>query len=150
MVVELAEYERSAEQAQMSVQQLREALFGPAPALFGHLAVDGDDTPVGFALWFLNFSTWSGVHGIYLEDLYVRPGARGAGHGVRLLQTLAALCVQRGYGRLEWWVLNWNQPALDFYRAAGAVGMDEWTVHRLTGPALAEFSARGMPPAPRG
>lgn len=147
MVAELADYERSADQARMTVEQLRSALFGPSPALFGHVAVDPDGAPVGFALWFLNFSTWEGTHGIYLEDLYVRPGARGGGYGKQLLQTLAAVCVERGYARLEWWVLDWNQPAIDFYRAAGAVAMDEWTVFRLTGPALREFMGRGTPNA---
>lgn len=90
----------------------------------------------GFALWFLNFSTWTGTHGIYLEDLFVRPELRGQGHGRALLQTLARLCVERGYQRLEWWVLDWNEPALRFYRSTGACPMDEWTVHRLTGDAL--------------
>lgn len=149
MVAELADYERSAEQAQMTAEQLHQALFGPTPALFAHVAVEAEQ-PVGFALWFLNFSTWTGTHGIYLEDLYVRPTARGGGHGKALLRTLAELCVERGYARLEWWVLDWNRPAIEFYRAAGAVAMDEWTVHRLTGPALAAFSARGTPRAPRG
>ncbi len=141
MVAELAAYERASEQAQMTQGQLSAALFGPAPALFGHVAVDEAGAPVGFALWFLNFSTWRGVHGIYLEDLYVRPSHRGAGLGKALLQTLAGLCVQRGYARLEWWVLDWNSPAVDFYRAAGAEPMDGWTVFRLSGPALARFGA---------
>jgi len=147
MVAELADYERSADQARMTVEQLHNALFGPSPALFGHVAVDPAGESVGFALWFLNFSTWEGTHGIYLEDLYVRPSARGGGYGKQLLQTLAAVCVERGYARLEWWVLDWNQPAIDFYRAAGAVAMDEWTVFRLTGPALREFMGPGTPRA---
>lgn len=147
MVAELADYERSSDQARMTAVQLHAALFGPAPALFGHVAVDAAGQPVGFALWFLNFSTWAGTHGIYLEDLYVRPAARGGGYGKELLRALAALCVERGYARLEWWVLDWNQPAMDFYRAAGAVAMDEWTVFRLTGPALARFSGPGTPRA---
>ncbi|MBA3251903.1 MAG: GNAT family N-acetyltransferase [Geodermatophilaceae bacterium] len=147
MVAELADYERSSDQARMTAVQLHAALFGPTPALFGHVAVDAAGQPVGFALWFLNFSTWAGTHGIYLEDLYVRPAARGGGYGKELLRALAALCVERGYARLEWWVLDWNQPAMDFYRAAGAVAMDEWTVFRLTGPALARFSGPGTPRA---
>lgn len=138
MVVELAVYERAPEQAVMTHEQLHEALFGPDPALFGHVAVDAG-RPVGFALWFLNFSTWTGTHGIYLEDLYVRPAARGGGHGRALLQALARVCVDRGYSRLQWWVLDWNTPAIDFYRAAGAQPMDEWTVWRLDGAALEAF-----------
>lgn len=138
MVVELATYERAPEQAVMTAEQLQAALFGPAPALFAHVAVH-DGRTVGFALWFLNFSTWTGTHGIYLEDLYVRPVARGTGLGKALLQTLADLCIQRGYSRLEWSVLDWNSPAHDFYRAAGAQPMSEWTVWRLTGDELAVF-----------
>jgi GNAT superfamily N-acetyltransferase len=96
---------------------------------------------VGMALWFLNFSTWRGTHGIYLEDLYVQPGHRGTGLGKELLRTLAALCVERGYSRLEWAVLDWNTPSIEFYKAAGAVPMDEWTVFRMTDEALSEFAA---------
>jgi GNAT superfamily N-acetyltransferase len=91
---------------------------------------------VGFALWFLNFSTWLGRPGIYLEDLFVKPTARGAGLGKALLTTLVGIARERGYGRVEWSVLNWNQPALDFYRSQGAQPMDDWTVWRLTGDAL--------------
>lgn len=87
-------------------------------------------------MWFLSFSTWRGVHGIYLEDLYVRPGVRGGGHGKALLRELARTCVERGYERLEWSVLDWNLSAIDFYRSVGAVSMDEWTVNRLTDDAL--------------
>jgi GNAT superfamily N-acetyltransferase len=116
-------------------------LFGEAPALFGHVAVTADGEVAGLALWFLNFSTWRGTHGIYLEDLYVSPGARGTGLGRELLRTLAQECVDRGFARLEWTVLDWNRPAIDFYRAAGAVPMDEWTVHRLTDEALTRFAA---------
>jgi GNAT superfamily N-acetyltransferase len=104
------------------------------------MAVDDvTGAPVGFALWFLNFSTWRGVHGIYLEDLYVRPSARGHGYGKALLSELARLCVERGYERLQWWVLNWNTPAIDFYTSVGAEPMDEWTVYRLSGDALAKL-----------
>jgi GNAT superfamily N-acetyltransferase len=135
MVHELAEYERAPEKCHLTGPQLHTALFGPQPALFGHVAVDPDDVPVGFALWFLNFSTWEGVHGIYLEDLYVRPAARGSGAGRALLATLAGICVERGCRRLDWWVLNWN-PARDFYATIGATAMDEWIPYRLTGDAL--------------
>jgi GNAT superfamily N-acetyltransferase len=131
----LAEYERLAHECDLTADQLREALFGPAPALFGHVAeVDGE--VVGFTLWFLNFSTFRGVHGIFLEDLYVRPEQRGARLGRALLTELAEECVRHGYARLEWSVLDWNAPAIGFYKSLGAVPMDEWTVFRLTGDAL--------------
>jgi GNAT superfamily N-acetyltransferase len=140
LVRELAEYEKAAHEVRLTDEQLSTALFGDAPALFGHVAVvDGE--VVGTALWFLNFSTWRGTHGIYLEDLYVRPGHRGTGLGRELLRTLAELCVRRGYSRLEWWVLDWNTPSIDFYRSVGAVPMDEWTVFRLTDDALDRFAA---------
>ncbi|CAL9493105.1 hypothetical protein SUDANB6_03289 [Streptomyces sp. enrichment culture] len=140
LIRELADYEKSLPEAKATPEQLHEALFGPHPAVHAHIAED-DTTgaPVGFALWFLNFSTWRGVHGIYLEDLYVRPEARGAGHGKALLTELARICVQRGYGRLEWSVLNWNTPSIAFYESLGARPQDEWTVYRLTDGALAEL-----------
>jgi GNAT superfamily N-acetyltransferase len=141
MVHELAEFERAPELCHLTDTQLHAALFGPAPALYGHVGVDADDKPMGYALWFLNFSTWEGVHGIYLEDLYVRPGARGTGLGRELLATLARLCQQRGYARLEWWVLHWN-PAREFYAAIGAQPMDEWVPYRLSGTALSELGAQ--------
>jgi GNAT superfamily N-acetyltransferase len=136
LVYELADYERAVEECGLTDEQLHTALFGPEPALFG-LVAELDGEVVGFALWFLNFSTWRGVHGIYLEDLYVRPEHRGHGFGRALLTRLARICVERGYGRLEWSVLDWNEPALRFYRSLGAVAMDEWTVNRLDGDALA-------------
>ncbi|MFE3524151.1 GNAT family N-acetyltransferase [Streptomyces sp. NPDC059161] len=136
MVRELAEYEKALEEARATEEQLREALFGEHPAAFAHIAQDESGEPVGFALWFLNFSTWRGVHGIYLEDLYVRPEARGGGHGKALLTELARICVARGYERLEWSVLDWNLSAVEFYRSLGAVSMSEWTVNRLTDDAL--------------
>ena len=143
LVRELADYERALSEVHLTEEQLRSSLFGESPALFGHVAED-DGRVVGVALWFLNFSTWRGTHGIYLEDLYVQPGHRGRGLGRELLRTLAAVCVERGYSRLEWSVLDWNTPSIDFYRAAGAVPLDEWTVFRLTDEALTTFSrARG-------
>jgi GNAT superfamily N-acetyltransferase len=142
LVRELAAYERAEHEALMTEEQLRDALFGESPALFGHVATaDGSDEVVGLALWFLNFSTWRGTHGIHLEDLYVSPGARGTGLGRELLRTLAQECVDRGFSRLEWSVLDWNTPSIDFYRAAGAVPMEEWTVFRLTDEALPRFAA---------
>jgi GNAT superfamily N-acetyltransferase len=141
LVRELAEYERAAHEVRVTEEQLTEALFGDSPTLFGHVAVTDAGDVVGMALWFLNFSTWRGTHGIYLEDLYVQPGHRGGGLGRELLRTLAETCVQRGYHRLEWSVLDWNAPSIEFYRAAGAVPMDEWTVFRLTDEALTGFAA---------
>ncbi len=117
-------------------------MFAPQPAVWCHIAeVDGE--VAGFALWYLTFSTWVGRHGIYLEDLFVRPAFRGRGVGVALLRTLARTAAERGYQRVEWAVLDWNQPAIDFYRRAGARPMDEWTVFRLTGDALTSFEHRG-------
>jgi GNAT superfamily N-acetyltransferase len=140
LVRELAEYEKAAHEVRLTEQQLHDRLFGEAPALFGHVAVADDGEVAGMALWFLNFSTWRGTHGIYLEDLYVQPAHRGTGLGKELLRTLAALCVERGYSRLEWSVLDWNTPSIEFYEKAGAVPMDEWTVFRLTDDALADFA----------
>ena len=143
LVRELADYERALAEVQLTEEQLGASLFGDSPALFGHVAQDDDGAVVGVALWFLNFSTWRGTHGIHLEDLYVQPGHRGRGLGRELLRTLAAVCVERGYSRLEWSVLDWNAPSIDFYRAAGAVPMDEWTVFRLTDEALTGFNGTG-------
>jgi GNAT superfamily N-acetyltransferase len=141
LVRELAAYEKAEHEALMTEDQLHGALFGPAPALFGRFALSDDDELAGFALWFLNFSTWRGTHGVYLEDLFVSPGHRGTGLGRELLRTLAQECVDRGFSRLEWSVLDWNTPSIDFYRAAGAVPMDDWTVFRLTGDPLTQFAA---------
>ncbi|MEW2580871.1 GNAT family N-acetyltransferase [Streptomyces syringium] len=145
MIRELAEYERALEDAKATEQQLREALFGADPAVFALIAESDESSadgttaagePVGFALWFRNFSTWTGTHGIYLEDLYVRPQARGGGHGKALLATLARICVDRGYQRFEWSVLDWNEPSIAFYKSLGAEPMDEWTVQRMSGEPL--------------
>ena len=135
MIRELAEYEREPNAVVATEELLHNALFCDSPAVFGLMAEENGET-VGFALWFRNFSTWLGRHGVYLEDLYVRPEHRGKGYGKALLAELARICVDRGYGRLEWWVLDWNEPALAFYRSIDAVPMDEWTVHRVTGEAL--------------
>jgi GNAT superfamily N-acetyltransferase len=144
LVRELADYEKALHEVQLTEEQLTDCLFGDSPALFGHVGVADDGVApgevVGVALWFLNFSTWRGTHGIYLEDLYVQPQHRGRGLGKELLRTLAAVCVERGYSRLEWSVLDWNTPSIDFYKAAGAVPMDEWTVFRLTDDALTTFA----------
>lgn len=139
LVHELADYERAPLECQLSPGQLRAALFGPEPALFGHVA-EVDGALVGCALWFLNFSTWKGSHGIYLEDLYVKPDYRGRGLGRGLLAALAAECCRRGYSRLEWSVLDWNMPAIAFYEALGARPQDGWTTFRLSGQALAALA----------
>jgi GNAT superfamily N-acetyltransferase len=144
MIRDLAAYERSLHQVSAAEDDLRAALLARRPSLFAHVAEDGGQA-VGFALWFLSYSTWAGRHGIYLEDLYVRPERRGCGHGRALLAELARICVERGYQRLEWGVLDWNSPARDFYESLGAVPMDEWTVHRLTGPALHALAGGGSP-----
>lgn len=146
MVRELADYERAAHEAVASEEQFHDALFGDAPKVFAHVVEhDGGDGRRlgGFALWFLNFSTWLGRHGLYLEDLYVRPALRGSGYGTALLSTLAQECVTNGYGRLEWSVLDWNEPALGFYRSLGAQAMDEWTVHRVIGADLIRLADTG-------
>lgn len=140
----LAAYERAADEVRATEEQLHAALFGDDAVATCFLATetDGDDESiVGFALWFRTFSTWLGRPGIYLEDLFVRPEARSRGHGRQLLGVLAATAAQRGYGRIEWAVLNWNEPAQGFYRSLGAWPQDEWAVWRLTGDALSEVAA---------
>ena len=139
LIHDLATYERAADQVRCTADQLREALFGPQPAAYALVAEVAGEV-VGFALYFRSFSTWEGVHGIYLEDLYVAPEHRGAGLGKALLAALATIAVQRGYARLEWAVLDWNQPSIEFYRALGAVPMEGWTVYRLAGPALGQVA----------
>jgi GNAT superfamily N-acetyltransferase len=131
LVHALAAHERAPQECHLTSAQLHDVLFRSSPALFGHVAtVDGE--VAGFALWFLNFSTWRGTHGIYLEDLFVRPEHRGSGLGKALLATLAAECVRQGYSRLEWAVLEWLGPTIEFYKSIGAVPMEEWNIFRLT------------------
>ncbi|MEU3475131.1 GNAT family N-acetyltransferase [Rhodococcus sp. NPDC006774] len=139
LVHELAAYEKSSSLCTVRDEQLRSALFGAQPSVFAHVA-EHERTVVGCALWFLNFSTWDGVNGIYLEDLYVQPAARGGGFGTALLAALAAECVDRGYTRLAWSVLDWNTPSIGFYRSLGAEPQDEWTTFRLTEDALADLA----------
>ena len=107
--------------------------------------MNGDDEVVGLALWFLTFSTWEGGHGIWLEDFFVRESARGSGAGTALMRELARICRDRGYARLDWAVLDWNEPSIQFYKKLGAVPMDEWTVMRVDGAALAELTSVGSP-----
>ncbi|HEY8565596.1 MAG TPA: GNAT family N-acetyltransferase [Beijerinckiaceae bacterium] len=134
-VRELADYEKLLHEVVATEEALDAALFGPNPRVFCDVATWGGE-PAGMALWFYNFSTFRGRHGVYLEDLFVRPAHRGRGIGKALLAHLARRCVAEGLPRLEWWVLDWNEPALAFYRSLGAVPMDEWTVQRVTGDAL--------------
>ena len=135
LVRELAEFEHLAHEMVATEDSLRAGLFGPAANVEAVLVRDGAEA-AGFALWFHNFSTFAGRRGLYLEDLYVRPEFRGRGFGRRLLAHLAAIAVDRDCARLEWSVLDWNRRAIDFYRAMGAVPLEEWTVFRLSGPAL--------------
>jgi GNAT superfamily N-acetyltransferase len=142
LVRELAVYEKLEQHAKATADDFRRHLFGPRPAAEAAIAeVAGE--PVGFALWFTTFSTFRGQPGIYLEDIFVRPAYRGQGIGKALLVILARLAVERGCARLEWSVLNWNEPALGFYRALGARPMDEWTVYRLTDEPLRRLAALG-------
>lgn len=135
---DLADYERLLDQAVVTQADLTRDLFGSNPRVFCDIA-EADGAPVGFALWFYSYSTFVGRHGIYLEDLYVGPVARGQGAGRALITGLARRCVAEGLGRLEWAVLDWNSPAIGFYDSLGASSMDDWTVRRLTGEALAKL-----------
>lgn len=145
MVVELATYERAADEVESSPGDLAAALFGEKPQAFCHVC-STEDGLVGFALWYLTFSTWTGRRGLWLEDLYVRPAHRGRGAGRALLAELAAECERRGYRRLEWWVLDWNAPALRFYESLGATPMSEWTVQRLSSAPISVLAAEGVRP----
>ncbi|WP_378733522.1 GNAT family N-acetyltransferase [Nocardia brasiliensis] len=139
LVHDLAEYEKASDECTVTAAQLDTALFGQAPKVFAHVVTE-DGELVGCAIWFLNFSTWNGVHGIYLEDLYVTPETRGKGYGKALLATLAKEAVDNGYGRLDWAVLTWNKPSIDFYESLGAAPQDEWVGYRLTGDALGKLA----------
>ncbi|HKZ73347.1 MAG TPA: GNAT family N-acetyltransferase [Steroidobacteraceae bacterium] len=141
LIRELAEYERLSHEVVATEEALHRSLFGERPYAECIIA-SLDGAPVGFALFFHNYSTFLAKPGLYLEDLFVRPAARGHGVGERLLAHLARIALERGCGRLEWWVLDWNEPALGFYRKLGAEPMDEWTVHRVTGSALEALARR--------
>ena len=140
-VRELAAFEREPDAVVATEPMLEAALFGDRPAAEAVIA-ERDGQAVGFALFFANFSTWTGRQGLYLEDLYVTPSARGGGVGKALLVHLAGIARDRGWGRFEWSVLDWNRPAVEFYRAMGARAMDEWTVQRVSGEALARLAGR--------
>ena len=167
MINELAEYEKAPEEVIATELDLMKALFGRdfsspefdqhdsistsgsantphgQPALFAFVVEDPNDSDqlAGMAIWFLNYSTWDGTHGVYLEDLYVRPQFRGQGMGKALMKRLAQVCIDNDYSRFQWWVLNWNQPAIEVYRAMGAKAMDEWTVYRVAGQELKDLAS---------
>jgi len=136
----LAAYEKEPDAVLTTADDLRQALFGPSPSVFAHV-IEKDGRIAAIALWFLNYSTWTGRNGVYLEDLFVYEQERRHGYGRALLTALAQVCVERGYRRLEWSVLDWNQSSIRFYRSIGAVGMEEWTVQRLSGDALTRLAA---------
>ncbi|MBB2991365.1 GNAT superfamily N-acetyltransferase [Mycolicibacterium iranicum] len=140
MIHELAEFEQAARECTVTETQLAEALFGPDPTVFGHL-VEVDGRPAAAALWFRNFSTWDGKAGIYLEDLFVRPDFRRRGLARKLLATLARECVDHGYTRLSWAVLDWNVNAIALYDDVGGVQQTDWITYRVSGPGLSELAA---------
>ena len=138
LIHDLAVYEKAPNEVEATEKELLEAIFSRDPKVFCDL-VEVDGEIAGMAIWFLNYSTWQGKHGIYLEDLFIKPEYRGRGYGKALLKHLAKICDEKGYGRFQWWVLDWNSPAIEFYRSLGAVAMDEWTVYRVSGQALKEL-----------
>ena len=141
LIRELAEYEKLLHEVKATEADIAEALFGDNPRLTCDIA-EWNGEPAGFALWFVNFSSFAGKHGIYLEDLFVRPALRGKGIGKALLVHLANECIANGWERLQWAVLDWNTPSIEFYKSLGAVMMDEWTLCRVSGPALQALSGR--------
>jgi|SRR5450631_274469 GNAT superfamily N-acetyltransferase len=148
LVHELAVYEREPDAVEATEEHFLDALFPDehAPTAFAHVAVV-DGTVVGMAIWYITFSTWLGGAGIWLEDLFVSPQHRGSGLGKGLLATLAAVCTERGYRRLEWWVLRWNTPSIGFYDSIGGQPMDEWLTYRLHGEALAALTRAATEPS---
>jgi GNAT superfamily N-acetyltransferase len=140
LIRELAEYERLLDKVDATLEMTAAALFGANPRIFADIA-EWNGEPAGFALWFFNFSTFRGRHGIYLEDLFVRPSSRGRGIGRALLRELARRCLAEGLVRLEWSVLDWNEPSIGFYKSLGAIAKDEWTMYQITGEALARLGA---------
>ena len=140
LIKDLAEYEKAPLEAKATFQQIEETIFGENPVAYCHVAED-NGLVVGISIWFLNYSTWVGKPGIYLEDLYIDPAYRRKGYGFAFLKELGKICLERGYERLQWWVLDWNQPSIDFYKSLGAVAMDEWTVYRVSGEALKKLGS---------
>jgi GNAT superfamily N-acetyltransferase len=144
LVCELADYENLQGEVDATPEEIALALFAPEPRLYCDIA-EWDGAPAGFAVWFLNFSTFRGRHGLYLEDLYVRPEMRQRGIGKALMRRLAQHCVERKLARFDWAVLDWNAPSVAFYKSIGAQVMDEWKICRLSGAALAGFAKQGAP-----
>ena len=144
LVNELAEYEKLAGEVAATEEAIATALFCETPRLYCDIA-EWDGAPAGFAIWFLNYSTFRGRHGIYVEDIFVRPAFRKRGIGKALMAKLAARCVEQGYTRFEWAVLDWNAPSIAFYKGIGAQVLDEWKICRLSGPALQRFARGGAP-----
>ena len=138
LIQDLATYEKAPEQVEARQEDLLNSIFASDPRVFCDL-VEVDGQIAGMAIWFLNYSTWQARHGIYLEDLFIKPEYRGRGYGKALLKHLAKICDEKGYGRLQWWVLDWNSPAIEFYKSLGAEAMDEWTVYRTSGKALKDL-----------
>ena len=138
LIQDLATYEKAPEQVEARQEDLLNTIFASDPRVFCDL-VEVDGQIAGMAIWFLNYSTWQARHGIYLEDLFIKPEYRGRGYGKALLKHLAKICDEKGYGRLQWWVLDWNSPAIEFYKSLGAEAMDEWTVYRTSGKALKDL-----------
>ena len=138
LIQDLATYERAPEQVEARQEDLLNTIFARDPRVFCDL-VEVDGQIAGMAIWFLSYSTWQAKHGIYLEDLFIKPEYRGRGYGKTLLKHLAKICDEKGYGRLQWWVLDWNSPAIEFYKSLGAEAMDEWTVYRTSGKALKDL-----------
>jgi GNAT superfamily N-acetyltransferase len=138
LIQDLATYEKAPDQVEASEDDLLNTIFAKDPRVFCDL-VEVDGQIAGMAIWFLNYSTWQAKHGIYLEDLYIKPEFRARGYGKALLKHLAQICDKEGYGRLQWWVLDWNSPAIEFYKSLGAEAMDEWTVYRTSGQALKDL-----------
>ena len=140
LIIELAIYEREPDAVIATPDDIHNNLFAEDPVAYCHVAeVDGQI--VGVAIWFLNYSTWLGKAGLYLEDLFVKPEFRGKGIGLEFMKTLARICIERGYERFQWWVLDWNEPSINFYKSIGAEAMSDWTVYRLSGSALSNFAA---------
>ena len=144
LVRELADYEKLTAEVEATEAAIAGALFTDPPRLFCDIA-EWSGEPAGFAVWFLNFSTFRGSEGIYLEDIFVRPAFRGRGIGKALMAGLAKRCVERGWARCEWAVLDWNAPSIEFYKSIGAQVMDQWKICRLSGEALASFARNGVP-----
>ena len=139
LIKDLAEYEKAPLEAKATLEQIEESLFSQHPVAYCHVAED-NGLVVGISIWFLNYSTWVGKPGIYLEDLYIDPAHRSKGFGLAFLKELAKICIERDYERLQWWVLDWNEPSIEFYKSLGAVPMDEWTVYRVSGAALKKLA----------